>query len=422
MADVDVKTHAKYSASGSERWLACPGSIALSAKAPPQKDTAYSKEGTRAHECLEVFLKNGPEAYVHTRAFLLRSHPADMVAHTHQAAQEIWSRVPEGATLFAETRVDLGFIGLGMYGTADAVIVEDFGKLTVVDFKYGAGVAIDAEHNSQLAYYALGAAHFHGFNFTDVTMLVIQPRAEHRSGLTTREWTITVEELETWGHKFRSGVEACEDPMAPLQAGDWCRFCPAKTICPTISDQAFDEARLEFDAVPDGEVTVTSPKLSTLPIVDLGTALKAADKLEEWVKAVREFALGHLEEGHKIPGFKLVPKRATRWWIDEAKAAKEARKLYGDKAFSTPELLSPAQFEAVVKDKVFVMGRVEKISSGVTLAPEADKREAVVPAATEFEAMPEAPPQKALPAKAAAILRKPPRPKVKAIAKTKRKR
>ena len=47
------------------------------------------------------------------------------------------------------------------YGTGDAVIVAD-GTLHVVDFKYGTGVPVSAEGNSQMRLYALGALDMFG--------------------------------------------------------------------------------------------------------------------------------------------------------------------------------------------------------------------------------------------------------------------
>ena len=40
------------------------------------------------------------------------------------------------------------------FGTGDCIIVAD-DVLTVIDFKYGKGVAVEAEHNPQMMRYAL---------------------------------------------------------------------------------------------------------------------------------------------------------------------------------------------------------------------------------------------------------------------------
>ena len=58
MTKAAPKAHAKLSASSSERWLNCPGSIALIDKAPPPRESKYALEGTTAHECMEKMLLN----------------------------------------------------------------------------------------------------------------------------------------------------------------------------------------------------------------------------------------------------------------------------------------------------------------------------------------------------------------------------
>lgn len=356
-------------------------------------ESKYAVEGTRAHECLEAFLKNAPEKGAAVETSLLKKYPHEMVDYAYAAALEIRVMTPKGATLLSESRCDLSHISPDMWGTTDAAIVENFGRLTVVDFKYGAGVAVDPENNSQMAFYALGIAHRYDYNFADVALVIVQPRADHPSGKTTREWVISIDELIAWGDKFKAGVEACQDDFAPLVAGKWCKFCRAKPICPAISDQAMEQARLDFE---DGAL-VKPPLLSVL---DIESALAAASMLEDWIGAVREQALARLEKGEQIPGWKLVAKRGQRQWKDEESAAMEARMVWADEAFTEPKLLSPAQFEkTIVKSrgetaKKWLDVNAETVSSGNTLAPATDKRPEVGSIDVDFADVIPLPPQK----------------------------
>lgn len=376
----DTNAHAVYSASGSERWLKCPGSIELSFRAPPQKDSPYALEGTQAHKCLEAFLKNPPEKKEQIKAMLLASNPIEMVKYTLEAAETIWDRVPPGAELRAETTCDLSFVEPEMFGTADAVIIEDFGLLQVFDLKYGAGIAVDVEDNSQLAYYALGVAHKYDYNFSKVSMVVIQPRAEHYSGNTTREWTITMDELIAWTKTFKDGVAACQDLLAPLNPGKWCRFCPAKPICPSVGDLALRQAQVDFapiDMLKGGAVAALPALPAPGALKNLGHVLTACDLLETWIDGVRLHAIHQLESGHQVEGFKLVAKQARRNWKDPVKAERDAIKLYGQDVYTAPELLSPAQLEKKFKCKDWVTLYTDRTSSGTTMVPESDKRPAV---------------------------------------------
>lgn len=388
------KKHARFSASSSERWLACPGSMELSKKAPPQVESKYAKEGTDAHHCVEYLLLNRARP-VNKIVAELKQYPREMIEHAVKAAELILKMVPEGADLFAETKSDLSFIDPEAFGTADAVIVEPFGRLIVIDFKYGAGVQVDPENNSQLAFYALGVAHKYDYDFSSVEIVVIQPRVDHEDG-PVRSWILSIPELMAWTETFREGIARCKDPLAPLVAGEHCRFCPAKTICPEISDKALVAARLDFAPLADSEMGfVTEPEIPAVTTVldaEMPDVLNALPKLETWIDAVRERAFAMLERGAKIPGWKLVDKRGQRKWADPEKATAQFFKRYKEDIFVPSEILSPAQMEKAFPDsKELVEKLTTTISSGLTLVPDSDKRPAVNPAIKDFAAIEESP-------------------------------
>lgn len=228
---LEPKKHATFSASGASRWLKCPGSIQLSDMVPPEPESRFAAEGTVAHEVLETLLKNNVP-YTAARA-LKRKHGDVMVNHAFSAYNKIMELHAEAcdAELLCETKVDLTFVGPDMFGTVDAAVVDLYGVLTVIDFKYGAGIPVDPEHNPQLIYYALGLAHKYEYNFRFVRIVIIQPRAPHKRG-PYREWFISIDELQKWEAVFRDGVARASGPNPKLASGDHCRFCPAKTLCP----------------------------------------------------------------------------------------------------------------------------------------------------------------------------------------------
>ena len=87
-----------------------------------------------------------------------------------------------------------------------------------------------------------------------------------------------------------------------------------------------------------------------------------------------------------VPGYKLVAKRATRQWVDEAKA-KDALSSMGVEPYRQ-ELLSPAQAEKVLKKSKLALpdDLVVSVSSGSTIAPESDPRPAVLNLGTQLTA------------------------------------
>lgn len=349
--NIETKAHAVYSASGSKRWLECAGSIKQSESAPPQKESKYAEEGTRAHYVLDYLVKNRKKRLA-AAAFLRKSYPTEMVVFAEKALDYIEKRLREneGAELLSDARVKLPVSEPGQFGTLDIAIVTPYGKLIVMDYKYGQGVIVDPEENSQGLYYALGIAHEYGYDFSEVEIIIIQPRA-FIGGDGIRSWTTTIENLIEWREKFERGIKRCKEAsnakdIEPyLKSGDHCQFCPAKIGCPEIKNKALRQAQAAFDD-ETGLVTVPEMKALNLPIV-----LPAIEKLEVWIKAVKAYATELLESGEKIPGYDLVEARGQRRWTDLTGVFEAVKKFKVQHlAFSDPELLSPAQFEKACKD------------------------------------------------------------------------
>ncbi|WP_443721580.1 DUF2800 domain-containing protein, partial [Ruminococcus callidus] len=149
--------HAMLSASSSARWLACPPSAQLCV-ALPDTVTDYALEGTCAHELAEYkvqkLLGNPASNPVENLDF----YDTEMENCTDSYAQyiaELLATLQEPIVL-VEQRLDFSRYVPDGFGTGDCVIVAE-NVLTVIDFKYGKGMAVSADHNSQMMLYALGA-------------------------------------------------------------------------------------------------------------------------------------------------------------------------------------------------------------------------------------------------------------------------
>jgi hypothetical protein len=140
---------------------------------------------------------------------------------------------------------------------------------------------------------------------------------------------------------------------------------------------------MEFDAKP-----LLDPRL--LSANELGYILERADLIEDWVRSIRQHVQSELETGKNIPGWKLVPKRASRVWTSEADVVKWAKsqKLEADEIYEH-KLKSPAALEKVVGKKNLPKELFASVSSGYSLAPASDPRPAITNvAADEFSAIP----------------------------------
>lgn len=389
---MEEKAHSEFGASASYRWLNCPGSVQLSRKAPPQRESVFALEGTKAHACLEEILNDVIDCYFCDFEAALEwirkykpSNPEfdpDMIRHGKNAAAWIMKEFYQrGGEIRCEQKVSSEpFTTKGQFGTLDAALIEPFGRLTIVDYKYGAGIAVDPK-SPQLIYYALAVSHEFHHNFEEVELVVIQPRAHHESGKRIRRARISVDEMLSWETRFRKGVKVALSKEPPLVSGDWCRFCPAAAMCPELVERNFERAQIVFSKV-DGIESVPEPRL--VKEWDIGTMLQAADKLEIWIEQLRSHAFHMIQNGERIDGYKLVQKRSTRKWANPEKV----KNFFGDMAYHDPEMKSPAQLEAsikkLVKDKATRAQLLEAIknetigvSSGVTMVKEGDKREAI---------------------------------------------
>ncbi len=235
------RAHAKYSASGFERIVACPGSVELS-EGLPDKSSAAALAGTRCHEVLERILRG--------QSYRELSPTDEMIVHANHAAQFIEANYEDSARhseLLIETRVSLAFIHPEAFGTLDAAVVEHFGTLDILDFKYGTHL-VNPKENYQLLFYALGVAHAHHWNFKRVRLSIIQPRARGYQG--PAFWELGITALKNYVDFFRSTIERAEAAPDVFAEGEHCFFCKAKKICPLKQQAKSEKARAVFLAQP----------------------------------------------------------------------------------------------------------------------------------------------------------------------------
>ena len=368
--------HSPIGASSMYRWAACPGSVALS-KGLPNTESEYAREGTLAHGIAADCLVNQCDAADHPDC------PSDEMAQAIQVYLDecrTWMQ-EAGENWYAECKFDLSSVHPGCFGTADFVAYVRRKKLLVVlDFKYGAGVLVDAVANPQLEYYALGALLQSGHPAARVRMGIVQPRIATPTG-GIRYDTQSVVRLLDFRTELKGYAEATEQKDAPLVPGKHCQFCPAAGVCPALHAEAMKAAAHDF-ALPQ----VQEAGIPIDPVM-LRQALDSRDLVRAWLTAVDQAAYRLMTSGVKIGGYKLVQKRGTREWksVTEAGARLEP---FGKIVYTAPELLSVAQVEKVVGKKTFkeqYADLFDTVSSGTTIAPESDSRpEAPCGAAGDF--------------------------------------
>lgn len=251
-------------------------------------------------------------------------------------------------------------------GTAD-VVYYDKEVLHIMDYKHGVGVVVEAENNAQLMYYAAGVLASLGGSPPKVILYIAQPRGFHYDG-PIRSWETTPEAIIAWQDDVL--VPAMNKAMTSTETktGEHCRFCPARSRnCPALM--------ADIDELEDLMKELEGRTAAMLSNEQIARLLTLKDTTAIALKAASSTALARMQTGAEIPGFALAPAKVNRVWKDEAET--EAKKAFGDRAFSKPELKSPAQVEKLPLGDTFVGKYALKPEAGLTIVKEGDKRKTV---------------------------------------------
>lgn len=371
--------HAKLSSSASKRWLGCPGSVKLS-EHYPNDSSIYADEGTIAHGMAEGMISKDDklvQKYEVEAAKFYGEHPElngtflemkmILQPYVDYVFEEYAAQVHEdgAAQLMTEERVDLTEYIPGGFGTSDVVILRQ-GRLHIIDLKYGKGVSVSAEDNPQLKLYALGTlARFDMlYDIEDVVMTIYQPRLDNVS-----TDTIKAKDLYAWGEEvIKPGAQLALSEDAPVHAGDWCQFCPARYDC---KERARDAMELQKYL---GQM-VLSPE-------EIAEILGKIDRLVKFAEDIKDSALTKALDGEEIPGWKVVEGRSIRKYVgSEEEIVRQCEGAGYDQALLYErKLLTITNMEKLMGKKQFaeVLGAyVEKPEGKPTLAPESDKRPAI---------------------------------------------
>ena len=215
------------------RWSECPGSVQLCEIADESPSSIHAQQGTIAHEVAAFFLERGywplPDEFGLTMSELNAMAKAISVYTDYILRM----RIREPQSIFhVEHGFDMGMVYPNAFGTADFVAYNPATRhLRVIDYKHGAGLVVEVEKNTQLLYYALGAAVTLNYPLQTIELVVAQPRAFHAKG-PIRNWFVTIEEMFEFMAYLRESAKKTELPNPTFKAGSHCFFCGAIDICP----------------------------------------------------------------------------------------------------------------------------------------------------------------------------------------------
>lgn len=360
--------HAILSASGSHRWLNCTPSARLELEFENTTSEA-AREGTAAHALcehkLKKFLKkrskrpvsdyNSDEMEECTDAY------AEFVIEQYEEAKKSC----KDPVILIEQKLDFSCYVPDGFGTGDCIIISD-DTLHIIDFKYGQGILVEAEHNPQMMLYALGALEIYDalYDIKEVSMTIFQPRRENVS-----TWTIPIEELKAWAEEeLKPKAQMAYDGDGEYLPGEWCTFCKAAVKCRARAEEKMKLARMEFKMPP------------LLTDAEIEEVLTVLPDLTKWANEITAYATeAAIRHGKEWNGFKVVEGRSNRKYRDEQLVAEAVKEhgytdIYRQSLIPMTEmqkLMGKSAFEEILGDLIY------KPPGKPTLVPNTDKRPAM---------------------------------------------
>ena len=360
--------HAVLSASSSHRWTKCTPAARLELEFDDTESSAAA-EGTAAHALAEHKLRRAlkmrskkpispfdcDEMDEYTDAYV------DFVLEQLELAKQSCS----DPLVLIEQHLDFSKYVPDGFGTGDCILISDK-ALHIIDLKYGMGILVNAERNSQMMLYSLGALEIYDslYDIDEVSMTVFQPRRDNVS-----TWTIPVDELRDWAeNELKLKAELAFKGEGEYCPGDWCTFCRAAVKCRARAEEKLKLAQSEF-RLP--------PLLSDAEIEDV---LGKLNDITKWANDLLAYATdAAVNHGKQWSGYKVVAGRSVRKFKDEDDVA-EAAKANGYKDIYRQSLITLTEFEKLMGKAKFneVLGDlVYKPPGKPTLVPVSDKRPAI---------------------------------------------
>jgi len=349
--------HSPFGGSVAARVLRCPASVDLIRKVPAylHRPSAYADRGTALHVAATLLLEDNPPSLESLVGKTIGTYTitSDDVENALRPAYAYVDALLNwlGAEFYVERRVIFPTIP-DTWGTVD-LLVRIGHTIHAIDFKFGVGVRVlalssDGDEdviNAQLLFYAAAARHslpefFAGVE--SIVLTILQPVSVDIDAEMVSSVAVTHAELDEFVTVYRAACEEALSDAPRLQAGSWCRFCPARPICPKHTRPLLDLAQFTVST------EFAAPKEAYLQALAAG--LDLVDAIKDIRTALHDQAKRALEQGDSVPGYALSAGRAERHWRDEnaAFAALQSAGFYYDDVMKA-EMRSPKQVEIRAK-------------------------------------------------------------------------
>jgi hypothetical protein len=345
--------HSIFAPSASAMWLNCPGSLIPNLLAPDNagEDAAV---GTVFHEVMETWNRTNerPDYLVGEQRTAeaggtkyIITIDDEMLEYAADCRRWIAPLVPH--IIGVEWKVDFSALTPlpRQRGTADLVARKEH-TLYIRDWKYGKGVRVYAEQNTQLMLYAYGAYSALSEREQDWIDRINVGIAQPRLGV-FEDWTIGIEALLTWANGVAKPAARAawrlDAPRKPSPKA--CQWCKVRGSCSALAQQTTVLVDASFEDLSDEP---RDPK--TMTTAALAKVKRWRKTVEAWFADAEAELQRRVEAGETGHGFKMAQGRSRRAWKNERVTETVLKRLgLPEGKIIIRELLSPNQAEAVLK-------------------------------------------------------------------------
>lgn len=371
------KTHARFNASSSERWINCPASLSLIESLPfkPEPGPA-AVEGTRLHGLCEIRVKKFLDYKITGLETPLPRMSEEDTEIVEGYVEAVWKEVlHESVVAKAYGTEELVVIDeqLDIWGTCDffVVYINSRGKRVgaIVDFKSGFH-DVEIKNNFQMKMYALGLLKELRKAGKDLDILetwIYQPKRSTKM----KFCSYTSKQIEKFEAQVYKAVKQIINGKPKFKVGSYCGFCPAQAVCPTYANHNQELTSL---ALVDAEQIQfpTPQQLSDTQLAKIGLN---ADAISDFCTSCKMHCIERAKAGATVAGTKVIKKEGRRKWVEDSEKVAEAIAFLGQDAYE-PKLIAIGKAEKLCgKGKLDSV--ITKSEGGFELAPDTDPRDGI---------------------------------------------
>ena len=329
--------HVPFSPSSLNQYRECPGAYYMQLGFP-RETSPEADEGTMLHDCVARHDVSG-----------LNAEQEEQVQKCFALLDEIKAKYKNVEILFEQRVTAYAEDGKTELtsGTIDVVILikDDNGSVIgvkIIDWKFGRQKVIEVMRNLQLAPYALAVMQKYWQN--ECEAIVFQSRLNYKDSYTFTNQQAII-------HNVSAVIERAKSEKLVLNAGEACRWCKAKSVCP-----AFGRVFGALTTTDDKTTMPTDPEA-------LYTLWSKKQIVEKYIKQIEEAVKSFVTEHGSLFDLHFVEKAGNREFNDVDKLTERIGDLLTKKEFLSACKISVTQIVSMLSEKLIA----QNAANGVKL-------------------------------------------------------